>query len=111
MSHDDDKRFVETVKRQLDQHADQVDELTLARLKAIRRTALDQTPHPGFNWLPVGVWGTAAAAVLALVIWHRVPEAPDFSPGDLELLAQVEDLELIEELEFYAWLEESESNS
>jgi len=111
MSPNEDKAFVDDVRQHLHRHAHNLDELTSARLGAIRKRALDEETRPVIGWLPVGGLATAAVALLAVAIWAIAPQAPDGVPGDLELLAQVEDLELIEELEFYVWLEEIESSS
>lgn len=108
MSSHKDKAFVDDLRQRLDRHADNLDELTSARLRAMRKRALDQTVRPYFSWLPLGGLAAGAVAVLAVVLWTIAPQAPPGFPGDLELLAQVEDLELIEELEFYVWLEETE---
>lgn len=111
MSIDREEAFTEKVKQELDRHADAVDELTAARLQAIRKTALTSAARPGFNWLPATGMAAAAAVLVAVLVLNLVPG--DFSdlPGDTELLSQMEDLELLEELEFYAWLEATHSSS
>ncbi len=111
MSPREDEAFIDAVKQHLDRHADDLDELTSARLQAIRRRALDENKRPALGWLPLGGLATAAVALLAVAIWTFAPPVTDGLPGDPELLAQAEDLELIEELDFYVWLEEIESNS
>lgn len=111
MSLDKEKAFVKTAQQHLDQYAADLDDLTSARLAALRRTALEQRARRMPGWLPGGGVAVAAAALLAVVIWNGTSERLNGLPGDPGLLAQVEDLELIEELEFYAWLDEIESNS
>ena len=111
MSVDREAAFTEKVKQELDRHADAVDELTAARLQAIRKTALNGAARPGFSWLPATGLAVAAAALVAVLVWNPVPEDQNGLPGDTQLLSQMEDLELLEELEFYAWLEATHSSS
>ncbi len=111
MSIDREDTFTEKVKQELDRHADAVDELTAARLQAIRKTALARATRPGFNWLPATGLAAVAAVLVAVLVWNHVPTDINGLPGDAELLSQIEDLELLEELEFYAWLEATQSSS
>jgi hypothetical protein len=61
---------------------------------------------PGLRW-QIGI-AAAAAAALAVVIWRPVapPERPR-SPAadDLALLLNVDNLDLLEQMEFYQWLD------
>lgn len=108
MSLDTDRTLVEKVKQQLDQHAEAVDDLTVARLGAARQRALARRSLSVRYWIPLG--GLATAAILALVSFLLVQQPQTQDPG-LELWTGGDDLELIEELDFYAWLEETQSNS
>ena len=107
----DDKQFVDKVRQTLDQHADAVDEVTAARLAAIRRNALDsrsRRPH----WLPAAAWSAVAASVLTVALFlNQGTDLPGIDLDALELVAQSEDLELIEELDFYDWLDSTQANS
>ena len=108
MSFDTDHALVEKVKQQLDRHAESVDELTLARLVEARRLALARHSTSLRYWIPLG--GLAMAAAVALVSFMLVQQ-PQIQDIGLELWVASDDLELIEELDFYAWLEETQSNS
>ena len=110
MSTDDDKHFVQQVKAHLDQHADDIDELTVARLRAARMQALEHQPRRARSWLPMTGLATAAAAVLAVLLWQQGGGLPAGEDA-WEILASGEDLELIEEWEFYDWLEDIQANS
>jgi len=89
--------------------------LTRARLRALREL---ERPALARQWLAGNAQTVAAALAVAAagVGWLVVstlstPEAPMSPVGiaevsDFELLLGDDDLELIEELEFYAWLEE-----
>ena len=111
MSADDEQEFLRQVRQHLDQHAETLDAPTAARLRAARERALDASPRPGLRWLPVTGLATAAAAVLAVLIWqHGITDLP-LSAQDWDMLASGEELELFEDWEFYAWLEELQANS
>jgi hypothetical protein len=103
--------FVARLRQQLDRHAEQLDEATASRLRAARTQALERGGQRNYRWLPVTGLATAAAALLAVLVWQQ--QAGDL-PGvedDWELVASGEDLELIEELEFYDWLEQTQGRS
>jgi len=111
MSIDREDAFTKKVKQELDRHADAVDELTAARLQALRKTALTTAARPGLSWLPATGLAAAAAVLVAVLVLNLVPGDINDLPGDTELLSQMDDLELFEELEFYAWLEATQSSS
>lgn len=86
---------------------------TSSRLTQARHRALRELGAPAHGWqtrwLPAGLVA-AAASILLVVMMGRLP---DTAPGlttevatDLEILLDTDDLELIEELAFYAWLDE-----
>lgn len=113
MTTDDDQQFTSRLKQQLDDHEDNVDALTAARLQAVRRRALAAVPVPrslSTYCLPGGAVATLALAVLAVVLWRGDSTAPlpAVAAEDWEILAAGE-LQLIEELEFYDWLAEEDT--
>jgi anti-sigma-K factor RskA len=110
----DDERWLKQVREHLDSEARDLDATTASRLNRARQRALDAQPAASqrWRWPAVGL-ATAAALMLAVVIQSRNAEAPLPAPvastqavDDLDLLAGTEDLEMIENLEFYAWLEQ-----
>jgi hypothetical protein len=115
---DDDRRNVpddEVAKRAralFDESVAELDAATLSRLNRGRHRALDATRggRAGFRWSPwVPAGGVAAAAVLAvLVVAGRgpgvVPVETD-QAADLEMILEGEDFEMLEDLEFYTWME------
>lgn len=108
MTEQDDNRFIEQVKQQLDQQAEQLDELTTARLRTARLQALDVAHQPRKFWLPAFGTATAAAIALAVVVWHSPAEWPG-AFEDMDIMASGEDLELIEEMDFYDWLDATQT--
>ena len=107
MTGQDDNRFIEQVKYQLDQQADQLDEITAAKLRTARLRALD-TRRPRKLWLPVFGTATVSAIVLAMVLWQIPTELPG-PLEELDILASGEDLELIEDMDFYDWLDATQT--
>lgn len=118
-------------RRLLDASADHLDAGALSRLNRARQAALAQLDAPArrapalLHWLGAG----AVAAGLALVVWRgegsdsdrrgiAALEAPPavaapsaampVAAPDFELLADPDNFALVEELEFYAWLEAEE---
>ena len=115
MNAPDEPRWLAQVRTQLDDDARDLDAATASRLNRGRQHALDlglarPRARPGF--LPYAL-AASIVAVLALTVILRVPERAEPMPAaaapssadDLELLAGSEELEMIENLEFYAWLE------
>ena len=95
-----------------------LDAATRARLRDARRAAIDELEsrrRPAWQgWAPVAV--AASAALLAVLLWRTPAESPQPVAGPvfaetmdaLEMVAAGEDLDLvIEDLEFYAWLEQA----
>lgn len=116
MNGSDEPRWLVQVRAQLDADARDLDAATASRLNRVRQHALDgglgQRRSRG-TWFPYAL-AASMAAVLALTLTLRAPEqtlppaAVTAAPtvDDLDLLAGTEELELIENLEFYAWLEQ-----
>ena len=108
----DDEQMGERLGQQLRDSETQLDELTVARLQAARRQALDQATtisRRGRTGWALGGFATAAVAVLAIVLWHGGSmHAPDLPGDDWDLLVEG-DLQLIEDLDFYDWLPEEET--
>jgi hypothetical protein len=111
---DTDRAFEAHTKTTFDASVDALDAATRSRLTQARARALEELAgRRGLSWSPRWLVPAGAAAAAALAAWLVLvgPEpadeplqAADF--GDLELLLAEEDLEMIEELDFYAWLEE-----
>jgi hypothetical protein len=131
MNTDDDKKSVDErlardAQRLLRRSAEDLDAATLARLKRARENALAGYEAGkrvsfrfGAGWQPaLGAAAVCASALIAVGLWMGRAPAPS-SPGpvppvsaeadpaaDLEVvLADDENLEMIEDLEFYDWLE------
>ena len=110
-----DRDFEERTKLLFEQSVAALDGHTRSKLTQARYRALEELAErasPGWNrsWLPAGA--VAAVALLSLMLWQG-QMGPLTTSGfdvaavtDLEILFGEEEFDMIEELEFYAWLEE-----
>ncbi len=106
-----DDQLIKEAKVAFDESVDGLDAATLSRLNRGRQAALanvgrrDQQWH---RWMPAtGV----AAAVLLAVFGLRGPAEVDVitAPAtDFEILLSEESIEMLEDLEFYSWLDTQE---
>jgi len=97
---EDDDRFARAAGELLRRSAGDIDAATGARLQQIRRAALGATParRDPRSWL-VPALSAAAIGALAVGLWLDRDAAPE--PAGLA----ADNLEMLEDLEFYAWLD------
>jgi len=108
MSEPQHERFVGAVRKHLDAQAAGLDAHTVARLRAARRHALDAHRAGVRRWVPAFAVASAAAVLLALLMWQS-PSAPPLPAEDWEIVVSGDDLDLIEEYEFYEWLDATQT--
>lgn len=110
-----DREFEERTKLLFDDSVAALDGETRSKLTQARYRALDELkdkrkPVWSGSWLPAGA--AAAVAVVSVMLWQgKVDPVSDdgfdvAAVTDLEILLGEEELDMVEELEFYAWLEE-----
>jgi len=93
----------------LDETVDDMDGATRSRLASIRREALAAGQHRRGWWLPVSL----ATAMTALALIWMIPqqqsnhETDIAAIEDLDLLASDVELDLLEDVEFYQWLDDA----
>lgn len=104
---DKDTKIQQGVKQTLDRQtlsAETRDALHAARMSALDHGSRRQLP----GWIPA----TALAGITLVVVGsflYRGPndlELPQVAADELEILAGEDELELLEELEFYVWFDE-----
>jgi hypothetical protein len=86
--------------------------LAAARARAVERARKPRLVLPwslsGRSLVPVGA--VATAIVAAWIVWQqpaiRAPATEPAVLGDLEILVVEEDFDMLEDLEFYSWLDE-----
>ena len=107
-----DERFIAQAKVRFEESVHGLDGATQSRLNQARQKALAEiATGPGFGrwnqWVPVA--GVAAAAVFAVVLWRGSPPMDEVVPpataSDFELLLNQDDFEMLEDFEFYSWIE------
>lgn len=104
-------RLAARARAVLEDSAQALDAATLSRLNRARQRALDAARAPRHAaWRGPALAAGAFATVAALALWQlpRPALAPDAAAPlaeDLALVAAGSDLELVEDLEFYAWLD------
>lgn len=114
-----DEQFAEQAKQLFDNSVEQLDTATLSRLNQGRHAALEvlqgnRVTATWGRWLPVTSAAGVAAAVLVTVMLAQGPDAvtlPADSVVDFEILLEGENLEMIENLEFYSWLDSTDMDS
>ena len=106
----EEEAFVTKAKELFDESVRGLDATTQSRLNRSRHEALAQL-QPGntqwLRWAPAA--GVAAAAVVAVVVLTGRPPADDLTPpataSDFEILLNEDSFEMLEELEFYSWID------
>ena len=109
-----DEKFAKAAGELLRRGAEDIDAVTAARLANARQAALGATPggRPASRWL-VPALSAAAVGAVAVGLWVNRgagPELPAAVPAvetaaDMDVLLAPDSLEMLEDLEFYAWLD------
>ncbi len=110
-----ERKLEERAKELFDQSVAGIDGHTRSKLAQARNRALEHADSKrgsvwwsGSSWVPAGA--VAASVLAAWLVWQGVaiqPQGVDLAAlSDLEILLAEDELEMLEELEFYAWLEE-----
>lgn len=115
----EDAAFLQRAADVFDASVQDLDAQTRSRLNQGRQQALAATDSRVAiwnNWVPLGA--AAAVAVVAVVMWNGKEQAealssPDFTTPaiatDFEILLDEDDLEMLEDLEFYSWIDLDEA--
>ena len=114
---DNDEQFANTAKALFDESVEGLDAATLSKLNRGRQAALAElsTTQGGqvwSRWLPAT--GVAVAALVAVLMLQSPSgtDAPDITDAaamefamDMDILLNDDNLEMIEDLEFFSWIE------
>ena len=109
-----EEKFSRDAKAAFDASVEKLDAATLSKLNRGRQQALAELERPGRRW---SMWapatGVAAAALVAVMITQSpltVDEAElPAAVADMEILLGDDSIEMLEELEFYSWLDIAET--
>lgn len=111
----DERRLQQIARQALDDSVAELDEATLARLAQARQQAVAAGAAPGKKYALLAGGSVIAAAMLLAVFWQQqLSSEIDFDPQ--QFAAVVSDSEeawdvdedLLDDMEFYAWLAEQE---
>jgi hypothetical protein len=116
MHKEDDDQFSARLAQELDRENRHLPDPVLSRLREARCKAVAGVKDaPGRRmvfprWLTAGGLASAAVIVVAVSFWHTAPRpAPPGVPLEyLDQLAAREHHEMIEDLDFYRWLAETQ---
>jgi hypothetical protein len=105
-----DEAFAEKAKQLFDESVEGLDAQTRSRLNRGRQAALEQLAAGKPVWVQwAPAVGVAAAAVFAVVLWtgnQPVDElTPEATASDFEILLTEDSFEMLEDLEFYSWID------
>ena len=116
----EDDALVAKAKELFDESVQGLDAATLSQLNRRRQEALETVGEGrvGIRWTQwAPATGVAAAAVVAVVLWTGDRPIDELTPParatDLEIILEGDDFEMLENLEFYSWIEldeDSDSN-
>ncbi len=106
MTPDKEQEFLMAARAELDRGTRELDDLTVARLRAARLRAVAARPRR--RWLAAaGLGAGALAAGVTAFLLLATPAAPPLAGFEqLELLSEHDALDLYKDLEFYRWLAE-----
>lgn len=111
---DDDRAMLETIVDSLDESLEHLDGHTLSRLNQARQRALTQTARPQlFNaqWVKAGA---IAALIFTLVngwMMFSTPNIQQMQTDEFELIVVNDDFDLMQDIDFIAWMIEQEHAS
>ena len=107
--------FNKQAKADFDETVEQLDGATLSRLNRARHAALAEMRQPTRQWSRwVPATGVAAAALVAVIVMQNPAGFDEPLPAavaDLEILLGEDSLEMLEDLEFYSWLDVAEQEN
>jgi hypothetical protein len=109
---DDNERFEMEARRLFDESVQNIDGRTRSRLNRGRQKALAELQQ-GIGskiltgWVPAA--GVAAAAVVAVMLWSGNQSVDGLgqptTATDFEILLDTDSFEMLEDLEFYSWID------
>ena len=104
-----DEQIAREAKTLFDASVDGLDAATLSTLNRGRHRALEEAQSPRSEWLRwAPAAGVASAALIAVMVTLPGPSEVDVMPAamaDMEILLGEDSIEMLEELEFYSWLD------
>ena len=103
-----DEDFSRKAKEAFDSSVEQLDAATLSRLNRGRHEALAELRQPARQWSRWMPATGVAAAVLVAIVMLQTPNGVEEMPAavaDMEILLGEDSIEMLEDLEFYSWID------
>ncbi|MGD8577536.1 MAG: hypothetical protein PVG13_10640 [Thiohalophilus sp.] len=109
------ENWLKQAQQELQRCSDELSPEIQDRLLTARRKALDALETPQFRerrvlWPSLAALAAGVVLSFSLVLRHSSGPTPDgleqMAAGDFELLANSENLQMLDDLEFYQWLDE-----
>ena len=110
MKQKDEDKLQQHIRQTLDDSVEQLDAGTLSAIRQCRARAVDAATEKPSHWfgLTAGAVATACVLLVAIMLVNHTPEPlPEVPVADIDMIASAEDLEILQALEFYEWLEEN----
>jgi hypothetical protein len=113
------KDNIDHITRGLDAAVDELDKLTLVRLRSARKQALADASKPKSVWgqrrwlTPAAGLATACLLVVLIGLQWWSPETTQgtlLAAQDMDIMMAQDDLELYSDLEFYRWLDRTHAS-
>jgi hypothetical protein len=104
-----DEQFAREAKEQFDASVDKLDAATLSTLNQSRHRALAELhgrPTQWLRWVPAAGMATAALVVAMVILPGPADnQAVPAEIMDMEILLGEDSIEMLEDLEFYEWID------
>jgi hypothetical protein len=111
-----DDAFEKMAKAAFDSSVDKLDAATLSRLNRGRHEALQELERPRRRWSRWAPATGVAAAMLVAIVILQSPMTVDDGVGptsltDMDILLGEDSIEMLEDLEFYSWIDVAETDN
>ena len=114
------EQLINKIQNTLDESVNALDGETRSQLTHARHQAV-QTNHKSNHWLAISGFAFASVVALSTVLFNdfyiqndsvdSLPVTMLESSEDLEMMVSIPDPELLENLDFYYWLEQGENSA
>jgi type VI protein secretion system component VasF len=106
---DHEQKFIESVRRTLDDAAESLDASALSRLNQARNKAMETGARKRLQWIIWPAWGVIASVALILLLFPVFENKPQSIKevaltADTEIISDSLGLDFYRDLYFYYWL-------
>jgi hypothetical protein len=111
---DEDKAVQNLLVESLEHSIEHLDAHTLSRLNQARHQALARAERPRLlnsQWLKAATFAVLVVTVINGWMLLTTPDVPRMNTDDFEMLIANEDFELVQDLDFIAWMIEEDHAS